>query len=151
MVLRLTDRVADLISETFRVSGSEAGGEDGVFLTKPLFLSSIDGSKKRNGSSAGYSFFHVDRDTKEHFHYSALLYLDDGSGQDFAGGELVFAGRRRRPQSRPLTVSPRAGKLASCLLGVLDLAHHGSCLIYKLTPATVRLMTDKIISFRTSW
>ena len=113
VVRRLTDRVADFITETFLADKSE----DAILLTKPLFLSCIDGSE-RNGSSsaaAGYSFLHVDRDRQRHFRYSALLYIDDGggagSGQDFEGGELVFAGRRRPPRSRPFTVSPRAGKL----------------------------------------
>ena len=126
MVLRLTDRVADLISETFRVSESEAG-EDAVFLTKPLFLSSIDGSKKKKNGSADYSFFHVDRDTKEHFLYSALLYLDDGSGEDFAGGELVFGAKRR-----PFQVSPRAGKLAR-FVKPLSVTGRGSCCPGRMT------------------
>ena len=110
VVRRLTDRVADFITETFRLDTSK----DAILLTKPLFLSCIDGSE-RNGSSAaaGYSFLHVDRERERHFRYSALLYLDDGggAGRDFEGGELVFAGRRRPPRSRPFTVSPRAGKL----------------------------------------
>ena len=107
--------MADFILETFHASEGEWEGVKGervLFLTKPLFLSFIDGSKN---SSADYSFFHVDRDTKQHFLYSALLYLDDGSGEDFAGGELVFAAKRR-PRPRPFTVSPRAGKLARLVL-----------------------------------
>ena len=111
VVRRLTDRVADFITETFLADKSD----DAIWLTKPLFLSCIDGSEG-NGSSAssvGYSFLHVDRERERHFRYSALLYLDDGcgAGRDFEGGELVFAGRRRPPRSRPFTVSPRAGKL----------------------------------------
>ena len=106
--------MADFITETFLADKSD----DAIWLTKPLFLSCIDGSEG-NGSSAaaGYSFLHVDRERQRHFRYSALLYLDDGGGsaagrgRDFEGGELVFAGRRRPPRSRPFTVSPRAGKL----------------------------------------
>ena len=111
MVRRLTDRVADFITETFQADKSE----DAIWLTKPLFLSCIDGSVRNSSSTAGYSFLHVDRERQRHFRYSALLYLDDGgaagSGRDFEGGELLFAGRRRPPRSRPFTVSPRAGKL----------------------------------------
>ena len=62
--------MADLISETFRVSESEAG-EDAVFLTKPLFLSSIDGSKKKKNGSADYSFFHVDREAIQYIFFLA--------------------------------------------------------------------------------
>ena len=107
VVQRLTAQVTDFIREVRnQVSDEEAAGtrdERAIFLTKPLFLSAIDGSK--NGS-ADYSHLHVDRDTKQHFAYSALLYLDDGSGQDFVGGDLVFAARQR-----PLAVSPLVGKL----------------------------------------
>ena len=106
VVQRVTAQVTDFIREVHQVSDEEAAsarGERAIFLTKPLFLSAIDGSK--NGSS-NYSHLHVDRDTKQHFAYSALLYLDDGSGQDFVGGDLVFAARQR-----PLAVSPRVGKL----------------------------------------
>ena len=127
---RLTDRVADFIVETFHTSEWDAEAGEGVtderviFLTKPLFLSFIDGGK--NGS-ADYSFFHVDRDTKEHFLYSALLYLDDGSGEDFAGGELVFGAKRR-----PFQVSPRAGKLAR-FVKPLSVTGRGSCCPGRMT------------------
>jgi hypothetical protein len=38
---------------------------------------------------------HVDESLAPHFHFSTVLWLSDGGGADFGGGELSLSYRRR--------------------------------------------------------
>lgn len=63
---------------------------------------------------------HVDTLQYGSFSYTALLYLADGRGADFDGGDFVFDASHGRPASR---VGPRRGRVVAFSSGA-EFPHH---------------------------
>ena len=63
---------------------------------------------------------HVDTLQYGSFSYTALLYLADGRGADFDGGDFVFDALHGRPASR---VGPRRGRVVAFSSGA-EFPHH---------------------------
>ncbi len=60
-----------------------------LYLAHPTFFSRLTSVQAQTAHDE-YWHVHVDKETYENFHYTSLLYLTDGGGVDFKGGEFVF-------------------------------------------------------------
>ncbi|XP_014228450.1 2-oxoglutarate and iron-dependent oxygenase domain-containing protein 3-like [Trichogramma pretiosum] len=76
-----------------------------IYLTYPTFFSKIT-NKSAKRIHDEYWNPHIDKDSYESFHYTALLYLND-YGEDFKGGRFIFIDQN----NVNTTVEPRKGRV----------------------------------------
>ena len=96
-VVQLSKRALTITEAAFNASLTLAGG----LLTR--IAAEPDGDLKAP-SQKPYWEAHVDKDNKQAYDYSALVYFEDG-GVDFEGGSLIFEDGE--------TVLPRRGRLVA--------------------------------------
>ncbi|KAA0157292.1 hypothetical protein FNF27_05019 [Cafeteria roenbergensis] len=79
-----------------------------LHFSAPTFVARLQGSAAWRARDVHDEYWHphVDRNNTAHYHYSALLYLAEGGGEDFSGGEFQFMD----PEGN-FTVVPRAGRV----------------------------------------
>ncbi|KYN15122.1 PREDICTED: 2-oxoglutarate and iron-dependent oxygenase domain-containing protein 3-like [Trachymyrmex cornetzi] len=77
-----------------------------IYLTKPTFFSRMT-NKPAKTIHDEYWHPHIDKETYESFHYTALLYLNDFN-KDFEGGRFIFMDKN----DVNTTVEPRKGRVS---------------------------------------
>ena len=110
----VVERIRSLAERTFSPTRK-------IHLTAPTFFSRISGDKPPKTLHDEYWHLHVDLEQYGSFVFTSLLYLADGDGKDFEGGQFEFlqpgtqqavggdsAGAAGPPVA---TIGPRRGKL----------------------------------------
>lgn len=93
------EKIQHAIAELFQIEPNN------LFLTHPTFFSKLTNAEPKT-SHDKYWLVHIDKETYESFHYTALLYLSD-YGADFKGGRFIF---KDIPSNK--TVEPKLGRVS---------------------------------------
>lgn len=97
------ERIQSTIAQIYKLQKSS------LYLTQPTFFSRLTNAEPKTPHDE-YWHEHIDKDTYESFHYTALLYLSDYS-VDFTGGRFVFLDPYKKT-THNVTIEPRMGRVA---------------------------------------
>lgn len=98
------EKIQDTIAQIYKLKSKS------LYLTKPTFFSKLTNAEPKTPHDE-YWHEHIDKETYESFHYTALLYLSDFS-VDFTGGRFVFLDPYKKGQYHNVTIEPRLGRVA---------------------------------------
>jgi hypothetical protein len=94
LIVNVYDRIYHSILDVFQIKQAAT-----LKLSSPSFFSRIDSNNPVTDHD-DYTHVHVDADQYGTFCYTGLVYLSDGDGVDFDGGEFVWLDQASTPEAQ---------------------------------------------------
>ncbi|KAJ3415465.1 2-oxoglutarate and iron-dependent oxygenase domain-containing protein 3 [Chytridiales sp. JEL 0842] len=117
LIIRVYDKIFKAITKVFHLENSNK-----LSLSSPSFFSRIDSNEPLTPHD-DYTHVHVDADQYKTFCYTGLVYLSDGEGVDFEGGEFVWLDENNKEAAKSQKVSEAAKRSEHPLAKTKTLEH----------------------------